>query len=385
MNWFDCTRRWPVNGTDTSRIAFFIPSMNGGGTEKVVLLLANAAAKSGYKIDLVLSQKKGPLLSKINQNVNVIDLGGWHLYSPFLGFAKYLKDNKPSVVFSALNGGNLMALIAAKVANSECRLVFSVHNHLGEKWSKHNRIQRQLVYRVIKSVLSRSSRVVAVSGKIRSHLIEEFGLTADFVLHLPNPVDVDAIEMSKIGDAPHPWLLEKQCPVIITAGRLTLQKNYGMLIRAFTQVTAEREARLIVLGEGEELKGLKALCKKLDVEDRVLFPGFVSNPLQWFFYADLFALSSQWEGSPLVLLDAMAMGMPIVATDCPSGPRELLETYPKSRLVSVNDDEEFAKGIGSLLARLKEFQRSESFLKTHDPLNIFRRYLKFANDLGGSE
>ena len=143
----------------------------------------------------------------------------------------------------------------------------------------------------------------------------------------------------------HPWFVEHETPVILGAGRLTRQKDFHTLIRAFAQAREVRPCRLIILGDGGQRDELLALATELGVAEDVDLPGFAANPYAWMRAADLFVLSSRWEGSPNVLTEAMACGTPVVSTDCPSGPRETLQDGRFGPLVAVGDD----KGLGQAI------------------------------------
>ncbi len=166
-----------------------------------------------------------------------------------------------------------------------------------------------------------------------------------------NPVVGPAIDRLAADDPGHPWLKGGGPPVVLGVGRLTRQKDFPTLLRAFARLRERVDARLIILGEGEDRDALEALARELDIGDVTDLPGFVDNPYGWMRRANVFVLSSAWEGSPNALTEALYLGTPVVATDCRSGPRELLEDGRYGPLVPVGDTEALAGAIEATLAR----------------------------------
>jgi len=164
-----------------------------------------------------------------------------------------------------------------------------------------------------------------------------------------NPVVTDQLLAKAAAPLDHPWFVPGSPAVILSAGRLTAQKDYPTLLRAFARLTAGREARLIVLGEGEARGSLEALARDLGVADQIFFASFVENPFAYMARADLFVLSSAWEGHPNVIVEAMACGTPVVSTDCPSGPAEILDNGKYGRLVPVGDADDLSAAMAATL------------------------------------
>ena len=171
---------------------------------------------------------------------------------------------------------------------------------------------------------------------------------AERVAHLLEEVvaaDEAGLDTFGIGEHHRPEFYDSAPPVLLAAGRFTGQKDYPNMIRAFAKVRAERPARLMILGEGKQRAELEALIAELGVADDVALPGFVDNPFMYMSRASLFVLASKWEGLPGVLIQAMACGCPVVSTDCPSGPREILEGGKYGPLVEVGDVQGLADAI----------------------------------------
>jgi glycosyltransferase involved in cell wall biosynthesis len=164
-----------------------------------------------------------------------------------------------------------------------------------------------------------------------------------------NPVITSQLLTAAEAPAPHPWLEDSGIPVILGAGRLTLQKDFQTLLKAFAQLRKNRPCRLIILGDGRQKSPLTELAEQLGISADLAFPGFTSNPYAYMRRADLFALSSRWEGSPNVLTEAMALGIPVVSTDCPSGPNEILDQGRIAPLVPVGDHQALAEAMLQVL------------------------------------
>jgi glycosyltransferase involved in cell wall biosynthesis len=164
-----------------------------------------------------------------------------------------------------------------------------------------------------------------------------------------NPVTTDDLPRLAAEPLDHPWVAPGAPPIVLGAGKLKPQKAFDVLLRAFSHMRARRPARLVILGEGPERSRLEALARKLGVAGDVALPGFAANPFAWMSRCGVFALSSAWEGLPGVLIQALACGCPVVSTDCPSGPSEILEPGGLGRLVAVGDTEALAAAIEEAL------------------------------------
>ena len=174
----------------------------------------------------------------------------------------------------------------------------------------------------------------------------------------------------------HPWLRDPKVPVCLAAGRLCPQKDYPTLIRAFATLAETRPLRLLILGDGPDRADLESLIRQLGLADRVALPGFAENPFSAMARAGVFVLSSAWEGLPGVLIQAMACGTPVVATDCPSGPREVLVDGRYGPLVPVGDPEALAQAIGETLDRPLGAELLKARASDFELAAVTRRYLE---------
>lgn len=333
---------------DHKRIGLFLPSLDGGGAQRVVLTLANAlAARKEVHVDLVLAKMTGPFVSQIDQRVRVVNLDVKRVAMSMPGLMRYLRKESPNVVLSSLNYVNIVAILARAVARSSTRIVVGEHNTLSQ--SKSVRRRTKLVPVLMRLTYPHADLVVAVSNGVAEDLCRNVGLKRDSVHVIYNPVVREEMFAEADQKPEHKWFKDEGAPVVLGMGRLTEQKDFGNLIRAVALLRETRPVRLMILGEGERRQELIALVDSLGLKEYVELPGFVDNPYAFMRRAAVFALSSRWEGLPTVLIEAMACGARVVATDCPSGPREILEGGAWGRLVSVGDSVALAKAIEAAL------------------------------------
>ncbi len=326
--------------TDTGglscRLALYLPSLRGGGAERVMLNLANGFAKRGLTVDLVLAQQEGPYLSEVPENVNVVDLKARRVLTSLPALVRYLRREQPVALLSAMGNANIIALWARKLARARTHVVVSAHNTLSEN-AKYSNGRGRLIPYIARWCYGWADGIVAVSRGVADDLSNTIDLPRERIRVIYNPVVVP--ELFELAKEPveHPWFRTGEPPVILSAGRLTSAKDYPTLLRAFSLVTIEHPVRLVILGEGEGRARLEAMVRYLELEDVVSLPGFVKNPYAYMSKATLFVLSSVTEGLSSVLVEALAVGTPVVATDCPSGPAEILENGRWGRLVPVGD------------------------------------------------
>lgn len=333
----------------TERLALFLPSLHGGGAERIMLLLAGGFAERGLRVDLILANAEGPYLSRVPNTVRVVNLEASRVIKSLPGLVRYLRREQPHALLSALDHANLIALLAKRLTVSKASCVVSVHSTLSIE-QRHARAWRaRLIPWLISRWYPRANKVVAVSQGGAKDLIHMTGLAPERVKVIHNPVVIPDLLVQAQAPIPHVWLGAEQPPVILGVGRLTGAKDFPTLIRAFAQVRERRLARLIILGEGEERPKLEALLGALNLQNEVALPGFVQNPYAYMSRAAVFVLSSAWEGLPGVLIEALAVGTQVVATDCPSGPNEILCGGTYGPLVQAGDDASMAEAIVHIL------------------------------------
>jgi glycosyltransferase involved in cell wall biosynthesis len=334
----------------TGLIAVFLPSLVGGGAERSLLHVAVGLAER-FDIDVVLARREGPLLDEVPDHITLVDLGASRTAGAVVPLARYLRRARPSGMISGITHGNIVALVAARLARTATPVVVSEQSHLTTGVAHAVRARDRLTPMLMRRVYPWAATVAAVSHGVADDLVHGVGLAPGSVTVAYNPVLADDLEHRAGCPLDHPWFGTGQPPVVLAIGRLTAQKDFPSLLHALALVRVQRDVRAVILGEGEDRGALEALVGRLGLEGAVDMPGFVENPYPFFRAADLLALSSRWEGLPTVLLEALALGTPIVATDCPSGPREILEDGALGELVPMEAPPAMATAIIATLDR----------------------------------
>lgn len=311
----------------------------------MMVTLANAFGERGYVVDLVLVSATGPYLTEVSSAVNIIDLKRSRVITSLPGLVRYLLLQKPATLLSAMGHANLVALLAKKLSGGNTRVVVSDRNDVSVEENRSKRL-RPMIIRSLSRYLYRSADVVhAVSYGVAMASAKELGLPLECIQVVYNPVVTKQMLQMSCANIDLPWLVKDRRKMVVAAGRLTKQKDFATLIRAFVLVLSKTDAHLVIMGEGELRSDLEQLIAEKSLQDVVLLPGFVKNPYAVMKQAELFVLSSAWEGLPNVLIQAMACGTPVVSTNCPSGPAEILENGKWGRLVPVGDVEALAKAM----------------------------------------
>ena len=280
-----------------AKIALFVPSFRGGGAERAMLLFAKGLLDLGHEVDFLVAQDTGPLRDSLPEGARLMNLNGKKVSYTLPALVRYLRAERPAALFSTVVNANIVALLARSISRVKCPVIVRESNVPNpEATSLPRQISgflAPLFYRLADSVIS-------VSEDVANTLSASAPFLRSKISVLPNPVV--SPEMLKKGDLPpsHPWLEDSQLdiPVILGTGRLHPQKDFSTLIEAFADVIKVRDARLIILGEGEERARLEVEIKALRIEDKVSLPGYVQNPFPYFKRARTFVLSSRYEGMP---------------------------------------------------------------------------------------
>ena len=315
-----------------------------------MLHLAHGFVKQGLDVELVLVNMEGSYISQIPQGIKVVHLGNKKLLQSLPALIKYLRQSQPKTLLSALEDTNIVALLAKVISGVDTQSIVTVHNNLSKESQNSTNLKRRLVPRLIPWLYPLATKVIAVSEGVAKDL-EKLGLARRSIQVIYNPIVTPELSEKANEPVAHSWFNPSSQPVILGVGRLSKQKDFPTLIRSFALVRAHQPARLIILGEGEELLYLKALVQELELTEDVDFPGFVTNPYAYMAKASICVLSSAWEGFGNVLVEAMATGVPVVSTDCESGPDEILANGQYGQLVSVGNVEDMAEAIINTLER----------------------------------
>ena len=326
------------------KVSIFLMDLSGGGAERVMLNLARGFLERGIEVDLVLVKAEGPYLSQVPSNLKIVKLNCSRLILSLPALTSYLIKVRPSVLMSALEDTNLVALWSKTIANVPTRVVVTVHNNLSREAQNSTQLKRLLTPYLVKLFYPWADKIVAVSQGVADDLIK-LGLPPEKVHYIYNPIVTPELLKKLQENLDHPWFLPGQPPVILGVGRLTKQKDFSTLIHAFFKVRKQRSARLVILGDGEERGSLEKLVEELGLTQEIGFLNFVSNPYIYMAKASVLVLSSAWEGFGNVLVESMASGTPVVSTNCESGPAEILDDGKYGKLVDVGNIEDMARAI----------------------------------------
>jgi glycosyltransferase involved in cell wall biosynthesis len=321
-------------------IAFLLPDLRMGGVERLTVDLVEELLGRGFKVDLVLLQRSGELLAQVPHGARIVELGAGRLRNAIGPLRHYLRETRPVALCAALWPLTVVALIAALGLGRQTRVVVAEHCSLVEQYRGSF-----LLRATVRASYRLADAIVCTSDGVAGEIAGLAGLDRKRVTTIYNPVKPPPVS----GTDPTSLWGEPQGKRILAVGRLKAQKNFALLLAAFAELLREREAVLAIVGEGEERPKLEAAIRTLGLGERVLLPGLSLTPGDWYQGADLFVLSSDYEGFALVLAEAMHFGLPIVSTDCPHGPAEVLGHGRWGRLVPVGDAPALARAMAAAL------------------------------------
>ena len=349
------------------KVALFVPSMTAGGAEKMFRRLAAGFAGAGLSVDLVLSEATGPLLEGVAGSVRVVDLECKRILASSGPLARYLDSAKPDALISTLHYANIMAVIARSRAAASPFLILREANTMSLDAGNSPELRMRLIPKLARVFYPRADVIAANSKGVADDLVETIGIPRSMVRVIHNPTWSDDLLPLMNEPVSHPWFADKQVPVVVSIGRLFPSKGFDLLIEAVCEVQRHRPVRLVIFGEGEERPKLEQLINDRQAAGFVSLPGYAANPYAYLARADLFVLSSHWEGLPNSLIEALGCGLTVVATDCPSGPREILDMPQRGRgrfgaLISCGDYQAMAAAISEELdnRRDQEAQRQQA-------------------------
>jgi glycosyltransferase involved in cell wall biosynthesis len=338
---------------DRRSLTFYIPNLVVGGAEQVTVNIVNGLARRGYDVELVLSHPVGELRSAVTAEVAVTELAQSRI--PIVGIGahlprlvSYLDDAEPTALFAQKTDASVVCLAADRLADAETTVVPT--EHLAFATTPAPSVKSRVVRRLAGQLYPSADRIVAVSQGVADSLVDQLDVQRERVSVLYNPVELDTIRERARDPVEHAWVEDDDVDVVLFVGRHHPQKDLGTWLRAFARVhETAPDTRAVIAGTGERTEHLQALADRLGMTDVVSFPGYIDNPYRYMDRAGVFLLSSRFEGLPTVLVEAMACGCPVVATDCPSGPREILADGEYGQLVPVGDVTELASAVEEAL------------------------------------
>jgi glycosyltransferase involved in cell wall biosynthesis len=334
--------------TGPRRLALVLPDFGGGGAERVALHLATQWVKAGHEVDLVLMNARGALLPLLPDQVRVVDLDATRIRDVPIRLARYLRERRPDGVQVSMWPLTIAGIVAHRLAGARGGLVVSEHSTLSRQYAARSWLTRLFLKLSLRVFYPVADARVAVSAAAADDLAATGEIDRASVAVVANPApapesrpDRDpAIESMWGGDGAR----------ILSVGRLGPEKNHLMLVRALVLLRRTRPARLMIVGEGPMRPTILATAAAEGVSDLVVLPGYASDPAPFYASADLFVLGSDFEGYGLVIVEAMHFGLPVVSTDCESGPREILADGEYGELVPCGDEAAFAAAMERALA-----------------------------------
>lgn len=325
-----------------------MPLLSSGGAERATAVIASSLDPDRYEPVIVL-QSDGPRVYEPASHVRVVEVGAPRTHSAVLPLTRVLRRERPDLVYAVLPHLALLSAAAVRTMRAPApKLVIGIHNNLGAElpqWSNGDVLRRLTPW-----AYRRADAILAVSTGVGEEAVRDFGADPSRVHVIPNPVDVDAIRAAGREQEPDPWLDDPALRVIVAMGRLVPQKNVPVLLGAFAQVAAEDPStRLIILGDGTDRAELERQAGEWGVADRVRFAGAVAKPFGLLARAAAFVSSSDYEGFGLAHVEALALGVPVVSTDCDFGPGEVLGEGRFGVLTPVGASGPLGDAIGALL------------------------------------
>lgn len=334
----------PIETVTPGRVALFVPTLAAGGAERATLALAGGLRGRGWEVDLLTCSQTGELREEIPAGVRMVSLHAGGVTRAIPSLRGYVRRERPRALVSALAHANLAAITAVRsLRRSQTRVVVVEHSHLSTSTAGGGLKERSMPS-FARLLYPHADAVAAVSAGVASDLAERAALPPASVEVIGNAIDLERVRRGAAEPTTHPWLENEAIPVVVAVGRLTEAKDYPTLLRAMAAIRRELAVRALILGDGEMREPLERLIAELGLGAAVELCGFQPNPYAYMARAQLYVLCSRWEGLPTALIEAAALGVPVVATDCPSGPSEIFGEA-RERLVAPGDADALARAM----------------------------------------
>ena len=334
-------------------VAFFLPTLEVGGTERNVVNLVNNIDTEHYTVSLVLGNIHGDFVNQVRQDIVIVNLKASYSVGLFFALVQYFKIQKPDVFVSAFPRINIITIAAKIFSGVNTKIIITEHSVFSFLPVIAKTFWRGMFARFFMPLLARllypkADSIVCVSVGIAEDLKKVINTNGNMKV-IYNPIIVDKIYQLADETVNNVWFSNPEVSVIIAVGRLVPIKDYPTLLKAFKQVLKNQPARLVILGSGPEKEKLEWLSSQMGLSESIAFMGFQKNPYKYIKKASVFVLSSLQEGFGNVIIEAMACGAPVVSTDCPVGPGEIIENMKNGILVPVGDEKSMADAILKVL------------------------------------
>ncbi len=366
-------------GTASNRRITLLSTELGGGIGRVLDHLSRCLVDEGFSVDVLIDKDSGHYTDNVRQHATVRRLRSTHAWTGVPQLALYLRRARPSAVITDTPRLTHLALRSARLAGTHPRVAVVIHSTYSMKFAELPAEKRTRRLHRMRRMYPLADRIIAVSRGVADDFADYTGIDRERIEVIYNPViPPGGIPVARGVDPVSAFRRQGEA-LVIGMGRLTPAKDFPTLLRAFGRLRERRPARLVIFGDGEERDRLGALGAELGLGDFVTLAGHTDHPYAALAGADVFALSSRWEGFGNVLVEAMAVGTPVVSTDCPNGPREILEDGRWGRLVPPGDDARLAEALDYTLTDPPDAEQLRAAVARFDSSVIARQYL---NTLG---
>lgn len=344
-------------------VAFFIHTLEGGGAERDAVTLCNALAASGKSVHLIVNESEGAYWDALHPAIRIIHLPCRSMWRSVFPLRRYLRRCRPRRLASFLTEANAVAIAATLMAGRPCPVIVSERGHISYFRNMQKGRLRRLAYRLAPLLYHCADALICVSQDVADDVRRFVALPPHKILVINNPTlrpEVFALAKEELR---HPWFAAGEPPVLLAVGRLSAEKNYPLLLDAFAQALKQRDARLLILGEGPQRPALEERARQLGIAQRLGLPGFEANPYACMSRAAGYVLCSDTEGLPNALIEALGCGCPVISTDCSGGVREILGGGRYGALVPTGDVAALAQALGELLANPQQGQASSDLFR----------------------
>jgi len=358
-------------------IVLFIPSLRCGGAEKVFINLAEGLQQYNVKPIFFIADASGPFLKNIENKFSIINCNVKHVYQALPYLCSFIKRYNIPYLLSAMDHTNIISILAQKLVFANTKIFITIHSSLSQRLNNQSTNKERLLFKLTPFFYKYANGIIAVSHGVAMDLVRHTKMPRNKISVIYNPVISTDIYKLSNESTQHPWLKDKEkIPIAIGLGRLVPEKNFSSLIKAIYRVNKVVKCRLILLGDGEERENLIALIDRMGLNDLVSLPGYVSNPYAYIRRASVFVLSSIREGLPTALIEALALGVPVVSTNCPNGPAEILANGRYGILVPVDDIEKMSASIIEILTKRMNFFIPKDWIEQFTIDKVTQSYLK---------
>lgn len=356
-------------GLKKPSISIVLPSLCGGGAERLAIYLANDWAARGFSVEFLLLNEAGELLGLVSPAIRVTGLNSSRIKHAILPLRLHLKQSQPDVLWVGMWPLTSAAVVAWLLAGRIGKIFLTDHIHLSISCVRELHLSPLWLKALMTVTYPLATGVTAVSKGVANDMVRLSGILQGRIKVIYNPAATGASSKPGLPTERQQLWGDGFDFHILTVGSFKIQKNHALLLRAFSKMPRTINAKLTILGEGDLRPDLEMQVAELGLQDRVGLPGFFTDPYPWFRSADLFVLSSDWEGFANVIVEAMECGVPVVSTDCPSGPAEILENGRYGRLVPVGNADALSC---AMIASLMEVPDRESLMNRAKDFSVKR-------------